>query len=87
VHSTPDLLRAIARGLGRPERVFGFPVGPLRMAARFGGLAGAFDKLCGSLEVSARKAHNVLGWNPTVSFEDGIARTAAWYRERRHAAR
>jgi dTDP-glucose 4,6-dehydratase len=24
-----------------------------------------------------------LGWRPTLSLEEGIARTVAWYRERR----
>jgi nucleoside-diphosphate-sugar epimerase len=87
VHSTPGLLRAIAGGLGRPDRVFGFPFGPLRLAAQVGGVANVFEKLCGSLEVSASKAQRLLDWRPTVTFPDGIARTAGWYRERRHAAR
>ena len=86
VHSTPDLLREIACGLGRPDRVFAFPFGPLRLAARVGGFVGLLDKLCGSLEVSSSKAQRLLGWRPTVSFADGIASTAGWYRERPHAA-
>jgi len=85
VHSTPELLRTIARVLQRPARVFYVPVAPLRMVARIGGALGQFDKLCSSLEVSAEKAHRVLGWHPEVSFEEGMVRTAAWFRGRQHA--
>jgi nucleoside-diphosphate-sugar epimerase len=28
------------------------------------------------------KARNVLGWEPQVDLDDGLARTIAWYRER-----
>ena len=32
--------------------------------------------------VDASRARQVLGWEPTVSFADGLARTAAWFAER-----
>ncbi len=32
--------------------------------------------------VDASKAAEVLGWQPTVAFADGIARTAAWFADR-----
>jgi len=87
VHSTPGLMRTIAAALQRPARVFHVPVAPMRMVARLGGAAASFDKLCGSLEVSAEKARRVLGWHPDVSFEEEMARTAAWFRGRQHAVR
>lgn len=82
-HSTAQLLRAMAMALGRPNRLFGFPPGILRASARLVGLQTQFDKLCGSLEVNADKARRVLGWSPSVTFEEGIARTAAWFQELR----
>jgi dTDP-glucose 4,6-dehydratase len=30
------------------------------------------------------KARRLLGWSPRVSFEEGLQRTAEWYREHRH---
>ena len=32
------------------------------------------------------KARNLLGWEPKVDLDDGLARTIAWYRERQPAA-
>jgi nucleoside-diphosphate-sugar epimerase len=82
-HSTPALMGAIARAMGRPSRLFGFPPGALRIVARLVGLEDQFGKICGSLEVSADKARQVLGWEPRLSFDEGIARMVHWYRKRR----
>jgi UDP-glucose 4-epimerase len=32
-----------------------------------------------------RKAHDVLGWSPTTSLEDGIPKAVAWFKEWRSA--
>jgi len=87
IHTTPGLLRAIAVAMKRPPRLFRFPVAPLRAAARLVGAGPSFEKLCGSLEVRATKARNLLGWDPAVSFEQGIARTVSWFKERARGAR
>ena len=87
IHSTPGLLRAMAAAMHRSARLFDFPVGLLRGAASCLGARGQFDRLCDSLEVSSRKASERLAWIPRVSFEDGIARTAASFREGRHDGR
>ena len=31
--------------------------------------------------VSGKKAHEVLGWSPTHSLDEGLARTVDWYRD------
>jgi nucleoside-diphosphate-sugar epimerase len=86
VHSTAQLMRLLRQQLGRPARVFWAPAGLVRGATRVVRAERQFDKLCGSLEVSADKARRELGWTPTVSFEEGIARTVQWYRGHRNAA-
>jgi nucleoside-diphosphate-sugar epimerase len=85
-HSTPDLMRAIAKAMGRRSRLFRFPPKALRISAQIVGRRDQFDKFCGSLEVSAAKARRALGWNPRIGFDDGIARTAAWFLDPGHAA-
>ena len=77
----------MAAAMHRSARLFDFPVGLLRGAASCLGARGQFDKLCGSLEVSSCKASERLGWTPRVSFEDGIARTAASFSEERRGGR
>jgi nucleoside-diphosphate-sugar epimerase len=74
-HSTPGLVKHLARAQHRPCRIFPVPVVALRMAASVFGLRGEFDKLCGSLEVSARRAQELLAWQPKVTFEEEIQKS------------
>lgn len=79
MHSTAGLVRALRRNLGRPDRIFGMPQAVLQPLVRVMGVESQFNKLCGSLEVCSNKARSDLSWTPRVSFEEEIARTAAWY--------
>jgi nucleoside-diphosphate-sugar epimerase len=77
--STPDLIRTVARALGRPARLFPFPVAVLRAAARVVGRGDEVDRLVGSLQVDSTKATRLLDWSPRVGVEEGLRRTSAWY--------
>jgi len=78
--STPDLIRAIGRCLERPARLWPVPPSILRTAGRLTGQAARVDRLLGSLEVDDSALQDRLGWHPPVSFDDGLAETAAWFR-------
>ncbi len=39
------------------------------------------------ISLDASRAERVLGWRPRVSLEEGVARTVAWFRDRRGAGR
>jgi UDP-glucose 4-epimerase len=69
--STPALCRAIGAALGRPARLFGFPPALLPV-----------ERLTGSLEIDDAPLRAALGWTPPFSLEEGLRRTAAWYRNR-----
>jgi nucleoside-diphosphate-sugar epimerase len=71
--STPELCRAIARSLGRPARLIPFPPALLRLAP-------AIARLAQSQEADDRAIRGELGWLPPLSFEQGLQRTAEWYR-------
>jgi nucleoside-diphosphate-sugar epimerase len=71
--STPELCRALGRALGRPARLFPFPPALLRLAP---GAA----RLAESLEVDDRAIREELGWRPPFTFDEGLRRTAQWYR-------
>lgn len=77
--STPDLIRRLARAMGRPARLVPFPPGLLRF---LGGLAGKGEtvaRLLDTLAVDSRKIRQDLGWSPPSALGEGLARTAAWF--------
>lgn len=86
--STADLLRRLARGCGRRPLLFGVPEGMMRVAAQLVGREQDIARLCGSLVVDDGATRAALGWSPSVSFDEGILRTAQWYLETaKHAER
>ena len=91
--ATPDLVRAIARALGRPARLVSVPVGLMRMAARMGDpvarvvpalpfTSATLDRVVGSLAVDSSKLSTAVGFRPPYTLDEGLAATAAWYRTR-----
>lgn len=84
--STPELIRRIARALGRPARLFPFPTPLLRLAGGLAGQKQAIDRLTGDLAIDSSPIRTALGWRPPFSMELGLAETAAWYRGHRGGA-
>lgn len=78
--STPEVVRCMARGLGREAKLFPFPPALLVLVAKALGRGRAAQSLCDSLQVDASKARRVLGWSPATTASEGIARTAAAWR-------
>ena len=74
--STPDLLRRLGGALGRPARLFPFPVSVLRAGASMVGRSAVAEQLCGSLQVDARATRTILGWRPHLTLDQGLARVA-----------
>lgn len=71
--STPELCRAIGAALGRPARLFPFPVALLDLAP-------PLRKLTRSLEVDDGPIRAALGWRPPFTFEEAIRATAEQFR-------
>jgi nucleoside-diphosphate-sugar epimerase len=72
--STADLIRRLARAMGRPARLI--PVSPpvLRAAAALAGRRDMARRLLGSLCVDITKARQRLEWEPPVSVDEGLRR-------------
>jgi nucleoside-diphosphate-sugar epimerase len=83
--STPELVRRLARALGRPARLVPSPPRWFWIAARLFGNPGLYDRFCGSLQVDISKARRVLDWTPPVTIDEEFARTVSWFiqKERR----
>jgi nucleoside-diphosphate-sugar epimerase len=74
--STADLIRRLARAMGRPSRLIPVPSAVLLAGAAMVGRREMAQRLIGSLQVDISKAHRILGWTPPVSVDEGLRRAA-----------
>jgi len=70
--SVRDIVTRVLRFVGRPD------LAPLLGAGTPGEIS--------IKRASAAKARQVLGWKPSISLDEGLARTIAWHRSRAQAA-
>lgn len=79
--STPELIRMLAEAMNRSSRLLPFPTAILAGVSRLFGQRGAWERLAGSLQVDISKARQQLGWEPSISLEQGLADTVDWYQK------
>lgn len=77
--STTELLRRLGQALGRPARLLPVPQGWIEGAARLAGRQDLSQRICGSLQVNIDKTRELLDWNPPVSVDQALLKTAAHY--------
>jgi nucleoside-diphosphate-sugar epimerase len=80
--STPELIRGLAEGLGRPARLIAVPPPFMATLRRFPGIGPFISRLTLSLQVDDAETRDLLGWQPRVAPETGLAETAAAFRSR-----
>jgi len=80
--SVPELLTAAGEALRAPARLWPIPVPMLRLAGLLLGRRAAVERLTGSLEVDTSSFTAATGWRPRHSLQEGLAKTAAWWRVR-----
>lgn len=77
--STSELTRRLRTYLGRPERLVPAPVGILPTLGNVRRIAGAVQRLTGTLTVDDRAIRRDLGWSPPVDVDTALAAVAtAW---------
>ena len=79
--STPELVCAVARGLGVQAHLLNVPPSLLRALACLPGVGASVRRLTDNLVVDAHAAERELGWHPPIGFEDALALTCAAWRE------
>lgn len=72
--STPELLRAIGRALGRRARLFALSPRRLERMLLLVGAEGVHRRLCLSLQADIGDAAAGLGWRPPLGVHEGIGR-------------
>jgi len=77
--STSELLQRMGRALGKKTRLLPVPFVILRAGAALIGKQDMLQRLCGSLQIDASKAYDLLGWKPVTQVDEALHRTAQHY--------
>jgi nucleoside-diphosphate-sugar epimerase len=75
--STSELLRRMARALGRSSRLIPVPQAWLETGARLLGRPDLMQRLCGNLQVDIGKTRTQLGWTPPMGVDRALTKVAA----------
>lgn len=75
--STPGLLCALAGAMGRPARLFPFPMDALLLAGKILGRRGEMERLTADFRLSDTALH--AHWQPPFAVEEGLKHTTEWF--------
>jgi nucleoside-diphosphate-sugar epimerase len=77
--STPEMIRRVAKAIGRPVRLFPLPGALLRLGAAVTGQSAIAARLLDSLRVDDAKIRRDLGWTPPYEMVKGLGEMASWF--------
>ncbi len=77
--STAGLAQCIAKHMGRSARLFSVPQFLMNLGASLLGKRPMVDRLTCSLQIDSSKARQLLQWQPPLSVDEAMAKTASWY--------
>ena len=75
--STTQLLQRLGKALNKPAKLLPIPIWVLKTGAVLLGKRDMAQRLCNSLQVDISKTCDLLGWQPPVSVDDALKKTAA----------
>ena len=75
--STPELVRGIAKAMGRPARLLPVPPTLLNVLGKLTGRSAAVQRLCGDLRVDSKKISQLLGWQPVLTVQEALDAAAS----------
>ena len=78
--STTELLQRLGIVLGKPALLIPLPASLLMFIAALVGKKAVAQRLCGSLQVDILKAKNKLGWEPSISVDEGLRRMVSGFK-------
>ena len=65
--------------MGKKPRLFSVPISLLKFIGRIIGKSLETDRLLDSLQVDSSYTHQILGWRPPFSIDEGLLKTVKWY--------
>lgn len=72
--STPELLRKVAKAMGKPSRLIYVPAWLLKLSAKSVGRSYMAKRLLSSLQVDITQTEELLGWKPPHSLDESLRR-------------
>lgn len=79
--STPQIIKALASGMGSRVPLFPFPNLLLEGGAKALGKFSVYQQLCGSLEIDAQKSRSLLSWTPPLKAQDALEKAGRGFKE------
>ena len=79
--STTELLRKVANAFGKKPMLLPIPVWLMSFVAKLVGKGDVANRLFGSLQVDSSKARDLLGWQPVITMDEQLKKTADAYLE------
>ena len=79
--STTELLVRMSTALGRRPYLIPVPMSVLLMGTALLGRRAVGMRLCGSLQVDISKTQDLLDWNPPLSVEHALHKSAESFQE------
>nr|HIL76221.1 SDR family oxidoreductase [Rhodospirillales bacterium] len=77
--STTELLKKVAKAFDKRAFLLPIPVSWMTFAAKLIGNADVASRLFGSLQVDSSKARELLGWEPVITMDEQLKKTAEAY--------
>lgn len=74
-----DLLRMLARAMGKRAHLLSFPPGLIARIALLLGKSDLADRLLGSLQVDIAHTKSTLGWQPVTGMPESVNKTVQYY--------
>jgi len=82
--STTELINQIAKGLNVKSNLFKIPQEMLYLSSKLLGKEEKLSKLICSLAIDSRPSYQFLNWYPPFSINEGIQKTAQWYKSKKN---
>jgi nucleoside-diphosphate-sugar epimerase len=77
--STTELLQKVAKAFGKKALLLSVPVSLMTLSAKLLGKGDVANRLFGSLQVDSSKARELLGWEPVITMDEQLNKTADAY--------
>ncbi len=74
--STTELLERLAKAMGKSARLIPIPGRALEISAALLGKGDVAQRICGSLQIDISKTRDLLGWEPPITVNEALCKTA-----------